>query len=315
MPIRQPSHPIGPRVIEPLLSSGGETRTLLQEDMIAERCGRNEVWRIDAGHLGVYFAKRCSDHSDFQRQLFGLRVGMRLADENEGYLAAPVVYEDPETHVLVTKKIAGEQVSDVLKMAYRMDKNPWRQRDRWQTPRRAITSIVGWLSSLHQMEFDASLPLHDHTAGGIARRINDKLELEFDGKTYAEHLGLKERVCSQAVEGTAFLIFGDVSLSNFFFDGARIGAIDFEDLGVGSTSRDHAALRRRLEEAFRQPHYHSDPELLDLIPKGGSPTEVLFDLEIHLLRFESSIKSQSASDRLAARSEGRIIRNLLSRLA
>jgi thiamine kinase-like enzyme len=73
------------------------------------------------------------------------------------------------------------------------------------------------------------------------------------------------QLCKPIAEIPRKLVFGDVALGNFFFDGDRIGRIDFEDMGMGPPFLDTLLVRYHLELINSRLLYKNCSQLLEIL--------------------------------------------------
>ncbi len=302
--------------LAPLLDSAKETSLHLPGNIHAARCGRNEVWRLTfEGSTPALYAKVWRTQAEFEIEKFGLMQAERLAAKDERFLAARCVFEDAKLGILVTEEIPGTPLATIVRDAYRLDKNPLASAERRETAHRALGLLLNWLDAFHNLPVPETGRVgYDHSVAGMAQRINAKLAQRYAGRSYAERLGLAEPIEAPSSAAPACLLFGDVSLANFYFDGSRIGAIDFEDIGVGPAARDLEVLRDQFRVAFTNLHYRGDPALLDSVPPPLGVESLIAELELRLLRFEQLTHQGGLVARARAARERRRLADLYSRL-
>lgn len=101
-----------------------------------------------------------------------------------------------------------------------------------------------------------------------------------------------------------------MTLGNFFFDGEKIGAIDFGGLGVGPPTRDFKCLELEFQRPFRTVKYRSDHNVLQQLSRMSSNAHPIFEFELKLLRLEQFVRFCSSTKR-----EQKRIRDELRQLA
>ena len=292
--------PFSCQVLKPLADVANPKRVVLPGNLLAEKCGRNNIWRLTAVNAGVYFARLSRSKGEHERALYGLQLAEGLAATHGQFMAASVVCHDDVDWVFVTRQLPGVALSELFKSAYRLDRNPLRRSGPQERCRAAISLLIQWLNEFHKLDPHKGIPLHDYSLHGIRRRINRKLNSSVNGKTYARHLGVQLLDEIEGLKEHDTLIFGDVTLGNFFFDGSRLGAIDFEDIGIGPGIRDQVCLRREFLRAFEKIHYLTDRTLLSLTRQDEGQHISLIELEMALMRFAQLLTSCKSADRRAA---------------
>lgn len=269
-----------------IATSTGGSPIRLANGLMAYRHGRKDVWRIETPAYGTVFVKVCRSQADFERERLGLDMAEAMAGRNDRFLAARRIQADPAHSVVVATRIAGKPVSALIRDGYRIDRNPLFRAAPRMLARCAVCALLAWLEAFRLGKPDDPSLLHDHSYDGIALRINHKLEQQHRDSTFARALGIEGQLLPPPSQASPVLQFGDVSMENFYFDGRRIGAIDFEDIGFGIPGRDHVILRARLARALSLPYYFSDPELLAVIPEPSPLDQAIVRTELDLLRYE-----------------------------
>ena len=86
-------------------------------------------------------------------------------------------------------------------------------------------------------------------------------------------------------------------MANFFIDGSRVGAVDFEDLGRGAMARDGATLRDDVERAFGLIHYRSDRAALAQVsfPPDITRDVVLLELAVNRIEEAATVEGLAAA--------------------
>ncbi|MEO2036928.1 MAG: hypothetical protein ABGZ35_33045, partial [Planctomycetaceae bacterium] len=178
--------------LEPLKHALPGKPTTIRGNIIADSCGRNNVWRLCTTNDQIYFAKLWHDKNEFARELCGLRLGEELARAHSSFMAARVVYADDLDLILVTEQMAGTPLSEMFAAAYRIDKNPVRAPGPRTTVRQAIALLLVWLKEFHKLAAADFVAVYDHSIQGVRQRINDKLTATINGKTFMQHLGISQ---------------------------------------------------------------------------------------------------------------------------
>lgn len=286
-------------------------RAQLSGGLSAQAVGRNEVWRIQDERGEVFFAKRWKEPIAFQRELMGYKLALDLAEKIPVFMAADVMVADRQSGFIVTSGMKGKTASDLFREALRFDKNPVRRRDVIEEARRSIHSIVSWLKAFHLLAVDTDNVLYDHGPEEIVSRLNRKLRQAKGGASMGALLDIDGDLPLPEFSVDVGLIFGDATLGNFFFDGERVGAVDFEDVGVGPIQRDFSVLSDSIRGAMEGTLYYRDRKLLELIPGPSNPRlEEIIELEIHIFRFEQLLKRRNPLDVLRRRREKALIRDI-----
>lgn len=271
------------------------------------RVGRNPVWRVSAND-DVFYCKICPSVAELRREASGYRLAEAIAREDDRFVAASVLSTDEEQRLLLTRPVPGTPVVDWLKAAYRIDKNPLKRRSRLDAIADVLDLVCEWLRRLHECPPELCQELCDHNMGAIGDRINRVVNRMHNGATIAELLEFADLPPLTDI-ADAGLTFGDCTLGNFFTDGARLGAIDFEDIGVGSPRRDFSNLRDGIGEALDNPYYYADAKLLDAIyVSNGSMIDIAIQLERKILRYEMALQESVA----AARRQKSLARHILA---
>lgn len=239
----------------------------------AEPVGRNRVWRVVSpnGASGEFYVKFARERAWYERELQGLEVAGALADRHDWAMAPTLLFADPEELAVVTSGIPGASGNDLIRRAYRIDRNPLRFRDAMAGFREFVRRVVEWLRALHAHEFEWKEGFVGYQVASVRDRTVRKLERALEATSLSLDPRQVERLASLDVptaSGTASLICGDASLGNFLWDRGRIGRIDFEDLGVGPPGRDFNTIRLYTRRVTGLPWYWSDDELDEILPDG-----------------------------------------------
>lgn len=250
-----------------------EDRGLEQMGLSAEPVGRNRVWKISSADRGseMFYVKIVRERSWYDREVRGLKIAGVLAERHDWITAPPLLYQDAERLAIVIGAIPGESGTSLIRRAYRMDKNPLRRRKAITPFLDGVRHAVEWLRLLHAHEYEEFEGLVDHRASSVAQRVVRKLERAVRATSLSIDSGKIDRLGSLGSaypRGPASLICGDASLGNFFWDGERIGRIDFEDLGVGPAGRDFNTIRLYVSRITDLPWYWSDDEVESIVPDG-----------------------------------------------
>ncbi len=282
----------------------------LPDDMVAERCGRNTVWRLIFTDGRKWFMKFCDDLTTFQRETQGLRWAEELASQDDRFMSASIVYSDKKEKVFATEGLPGLTLLDLCKSTFRIDRNPFGKETLKANTRLAVQRLCDWLGQLHRIQLSDTSCLYDHSVSAVSKRVQRKLKKNVNGYSISDLVGISSVEPSNLLGTSNALIFGDVTLGNFFFDGEKIGAIDFEDLGVGPPSRDFKTLELEFQRPFRTITYRSDRYLLQQLSHLSSSAHPIFEFELKLLRLEQLVQSSSSTKR-----EQKRIRDELQQLA
>lgn len=281
--------PVGLEVVDELRASKSH-ESLLSDGSTAYRVGRNLVWHLITGQGHSYFVKLCRDGDDFSRQVFGLNLSQDIAAADSRFMAADIVAVDPRRLLIVTRPIGGALVSALFSKAFRVDRNPL-----WRTParvgaREALGMVATWLNALHARPADANVPLYDHSREAAWKRTALKLDaLSLTAPSLSRHVGFSRRWRFVARPGDKSLVFGDATMANFFVSNGRVGAVDFEDVGLGPVSRDWATLENDVRQAFRNIHYRTDRQALDQVSCSPDVTRDVVLLELTVNRLEHDL--------------------------
>lgn len=259
-----------------------DPQRVAHEGMSVLRVGRNRVWRVETP-VRTVFVKIMDTDPYHRRELHGLQLSQRLADQHDWIVAPQLLHSEAEQRALVTSSLPGTSVGRLLQLAFRADRNPLRRTgpvDRFHT---ALSHVLRWLEHLHGTDSIDPSVLFDHTTLHMRERILSKLRRAVDsGLLDCEDEVLKqfEDIEVPSPETEAHVICGDATLGNFFWDGERVGRIDFEDLGFGAPARDYSEIRQGLEYIAGKPWYRSTRRALELLPaSGGGVQDTLYRLE------------------------------------
>lgn len=207
--------------------------------------GRNCVWRIcvDATRGFVYYAKHVPSVDWFAREVFGHSVSRRLSVEHPSWImAADVVATDSSVPLILTRGIAGKSLADMFRQSLRRDQNMFGRAASIRCMIRPWRRLHRWLMEFHGQCADAVIGIHDHSPRGIRNRLRIKTQLIRD-----VGYGVLAERCEQTLDDVIrysdieignTLTYGDCTLGNFFWHDGRIGAIEFEDIGIGRARRD-----------------------------------------------------------------------------
>lgn len=246
------------------------------------RVGRNRVWRAQAGPTTVY-VKITDDARYYRRESHGLRISQQLADQRDWIVAPELVHADPAEHALVLSSLPGVSVAELLKNALRVDRNPFRRREPLDRFMNALSHVVRWLRAVHQVAATDRSVLFDHTTTHMRDRIHSKLQRAIQHgllNTDEKILEAFRQLEVSEPDPEPHLVCGDATLGNFFWDGSRIGRIDFEDLGFGAGARDFSEIRQGLEYVASKRWYWSTRAATAVLPPRDNRNEdVLYRLE------------------------------------
>ena len=280
---------MSPQVVVALRASPA-AQTRLADGTIADRVGRNLVWHLTAVDGRRAFVKLCHDDADFARQVFGMRVAGRMAAADSRFIAAEILTVDEGSRLLVTRPIGGTEVSALFANGFRRDRNPLGRSPARDSSREALRIVAAWLAAFHAQPVDAAVPLYDHSRAAVWQRVTRKLDaLSPTIPSLAAHVGFSSRwrfVAPPAAEG---LVFGDATMVNFFVDGGRVGAVDFEDVGRGAVARDWTTLQEEVARAFGHLRYRADREALAQVSFQPDVTRELVLLELVVNRLEHAL--------------------------
>lgn len=240
----------------------------------AERVGRNRVWRVSSETAAVprCYVKAVSEREWYERELAGLKVARDLEAYHDWAMAPEVVFTDPTQLALITTALPGRSGNALLRDAYRRDKNVFANQAPIQRFREALRHIISWLQEFHGGMVDRPHVCIDHRSSSVHERVVSKVDRAISEANFriddSVTRGL-DALSLEKEESEGSLLCGDVSLSNFYWDGARVGRIDFEDIGIGSPSRDFGILRLHIERITGLPWYRQDSELEKILPIGA----------------------------------------------
>lgn len=210
---------------------------------------------------------------------------------------------DRDRRAIVTRALPGTDVDTLLRRALRIDKNPLRRRPPREQLTAALKAIVRWLSRFHAAGPEKEGTLYDHTPAAVRIRIEDKLKRAIEQELLAVDEAALDalREVKMPVEADRIrLLCGDATLGNFFWDGDRIGRIDFEDLGFGLPARDFFELGHCLDRASANRWYWSADSFSPLVPRSSDDHETT----LYLLEWQVDLHWRAAfegKDRKARR--------------
>ena len=269
----------------------------------AVRVGRNRVWRITGGHpvKEVYFAKQWPNGADFRRELTGLQLATRLAEDNPAFMCAEVVFADENGGLILTRGLPGRSFAAILRDAFRLDKGILRCRQNAIAEARQCMSMgMEWLNVLHEQSVADRKDLRDHSMTAVCKRL-----LRVVDRCCGEPCGiahsLLDSIYAFAIgldtsdDGCNTLAFGDPSPGNFYLDGSRFGVIDFEDFGYGLRGWDEIHLDYWLAQADRHWLYWKCTELREKL--DGCHIELERIILCRLLATLNRLRGMSAGPR------------------
>ena len=259
-------HPALCRALQLLVQKLPAREEYIQSSQIQE-VGRNAVWRIsvDSSNGHVYYAKHVASNDWFTREVLGHSISRQLAMRHQAWImAADVVATDASIPLIVTKKMPGESIASLFRRNLRRDQNIFGKRH-------IVSNMLGpwrrlheWLQAFHLERTASTAGIHDHTVRGVCKRLETKIQL----LRSAGCGGVADR-CTQLISAYArcssdddddqVLTYGDCTAGNFFWHEGRIGAIEFEDVGIGSARRDWMCLYKHAPWHVRPMRYWKLP--------------------------------------------------------
>lgn len=270
------------RVIADLQRNGSVT----DPTVTVERVGRNRVWRVEPEdpRQEDYYVKIADEEAWFRREVLGLEIARYLANRHEWIMAPEVHYTDAKIRAIVLGPIRGVSGTEMIRDAFRLDRNPLHRQEPIQRFGHALRAMVKWIGALHESPLPDRLdPLVDHRFPSVRGRVLDKLRralraTSLDAST--ERLLAVEHLPSPEGSDAGRLICGDATLGNFYWDGQRVGRIDFEDLGVGTVGRDFNTMRLWIKRVTEIPWYRSrDVPVTEIPGVDENPENTLHTLE------------------------------------
>lgn len=288
----------------------------------AKKIGRNEVWEIttDAPAALRCYAKWWPSPDMFQRELEGLHIVNALAARHDWIMAAPIIVADETTGVIVVDEIRGTSGAEVISRPLRRLRSPMHAPGRQRDAVNCLAMIGRFLEQLHRVDVPHSRHLASHGPAAVVARVN-RLAGHLREHASLAHLDvwaafpLSLRDFHIADEPQVCLLHGDTSPGNFLVDGARLGILDFEDLGVGPACRDWLWIDYCLERYDWMWHYRTAQGLRRLIsePPIDPGLRRLYRLEFLLLHL-MTIATRSQRDSVLARLSDRLERLQVIRL-
>jgi hypothetical protein len=260
------------------------------------RVGRNDVWRVTLGGA-VLFVTYCQNDGEFHRRLAGIELTETIARDNPNIAAARLEAVIAESGVIVVQKAPGIAADRLFRLAYRIDKNPFRGRAARGRFLDALASITDFLRAMHQSLPASREHLWDHGPESVVRRVTSHLDRL--SQTVARLRGLRVPALPYPSNTVSDVVLGDVTLGNFLIDGSRVMCVDFEDLGFGEPRRDFVLLNESLKRALGQWYYWSD-DFRGLVPmvQPDDPWCAMYALEAQLLRVWPELKQPRQRARL-----------------
>lgn len=289
-------------IVAVLFSTSRDTSLVhLREGLYGKCVGRNNVWKIiNASRELVCYVKMFENERWFRREAKGREIADTLAAQFQGMISGKVIFNSQEHRAIVSEGIPGRSYADIFSSAYRIDRNLFRTSERLGYAEKAFSALINWLEVFHNSNKLRCETFYDHSTDGVRKRILfiaseikwNETAVERAVFDFASNLNH----CSCKQTGECESVFGDVCFDNFFFDGVGVGAVDFEDIGFGNSSRDWVLLDYYLRVMQSHNHYYSSARLTELI---GSKIVVcgycrkLFCLEKEMLALKRIHKSSS----------------------
>ena len=261
----------------------------------ATRVGRNAVWKVlNKDNSDLFYVKFFSKDEWYERELFGRNLVEQIGKSNARCIYSRVEHTCNLERYIISNPIHGVDLSETLKQAYRIDRNPFKRMQRIKVAEKAMLNAIGFLEVLHNAPTSNQSFLYDHTLEGVAKRIEILLDRMFVWASASDRqyiLDIKEKYSPTRCrcQSRKVLVFGDVTLGNFFWSDESSGAVDFEDIGIGSPSRDFVLLRYYLQKMHGNRFYFKKPSLVKLLENydfGCKYCENTFVLELNLHQYE-----------------------------
>lgn len=270
------------------LQANANQRQVNRPEYVARRVGRNLVWQVvEHRSPSVVFVKFRPNLAELHREVNGLQLAVETARGTSRFMSAELILADDVRRVIVTKSLPGQSYAEILRSAYRLDKNPLGRRRSLELVTHCTSLIVDWFDTFSQRRVLPQDELLDHSLVGVMDRINNKLDDLCTLKLPSLHSHLNairdysaEWISRVAVRNGAVL--GDASPTNFVFDGTRLGVIDFEDFGFGDPGRDHFVLDYHLQRLSRHWGYRSCSSLRQQLMSVSPFKSKIFQLEFFL---------------------------------
>lgn len=272
------------------LDSSIETYSF-SNDFVSTRCGRNIVWRLDFSNERTRYLKISHDINTFKRELFGHKLAEQIASHDNRFTYAPVIYSDRNLKAFITEQICGSPLTNIFRSAYRIDKCFFAKNSQDESFRTAFELLLEWLTLLRGCNLGDQSIHRDHSLFEIKQRIKNRLARTIKTKPLRDYIDfdVEKYLRVEMEESTSSLQFGDLTLGNFFFDGEKIGAIDFEDLGSGYRNRDFTQLEMELDRPISSLMYRSDENLQQLMGSLVPEWNPVVELELLLQYLELGI--------------------------
>ncbi len=269
-------------------------------DYTAIRVGRNKVWRVRAASWpSSIFLKLWFEPQEMARELEGLRLAREIATEAPQLFVAPqVVYVEKDQGILTLAEMPGRPVSDLVRLAYRRDFMLRRTLADVQRAAQAISGVFRWLDAFHARKVDENAPVYDHSVRKIRLRSCRKVEQLLTQRVSPSLQRARRGLLQMEGAGdrnSPRLIFGDCTLGNFFFDGERSGAIDYEDIGLGDPARDELFLCNEFDQLRKNWAYGAEGLPHFAWPEAVVPeARVVMELELLLLELEQALNTRGS---------------------
>jgi hypothetical protein len=299
--------------VEQITSPAGTARPPVQNVSI-RRVGRNMVWRI-ARHgapQSVYYAKCWSDRRKFARELTGLALFARIAQEHAWIGCPKLVHVDDDRGILVTAAIDGISFESHLKASLARGVAFHRMNECARQVQTGFDLLLRLAQCLHATTTPDVSDLARHDGQSVRHRIQRMasrlLGMCRPRSAHAlEQLASGDLLPSESNTCGESLVYGDFSPGNVFLRERQVIPIDFEDLGVGPACRDFAYLSYMLEQFGRQWRYRSAKCIAEKIPKcmHSARSSMLYRIEF-LLSHMTAVLSRDPSRRFALRALDRM---------
>lgn len=290
--------------IEVLSSIPRENRSVqIDSQFQANKVGRNVVWEIRKNQSEVYcYIKFFASQAWFERERYGRNLTDALSKSNLSCISGEVIATCSSHRAIASLPIPGRCLSDCLKDGFRMDRNPLLMLSRKRTAGlQAFESAIEWLRTIHKQPVTPDPFFYDHSCKGVLDRIAilvNRLSEQLDVTYRNALLSLLEvQVCD--CNTPPALGYGDVAFVNFFISDGKCGAVDFEDLGIGSPTRDFALMLMYAEDMHQRFLYRGTSVLIKKLQAAMSGCKIcqaIFRTELILHRLERYRPGVEGSD-------------------
>lgn len=230
-----------------------------------------------------------------------------LAKGDDRFMAAEVVAADSATHTIVTRPIGGVSLGRLLALAFRRERNPfdvWHRRDGM---RRNLEMVLTWLAAFQNARGIRPAALYDHSAAAAwARSCRRLASAAFSGYPHLQAIPNEYALRADASDG--LLVMGDATPGNFYVEGTRIGAVDFEDVGVGAAWRDLAQMSAAIRSTLSHPLCAADDTIDAWLQVRRTSLHALTEFELLVNRFVAAATAARGSGvrRIAAAIDGAV---------